>query len=55
MFLINMYLKAFEDTLDIPDWAKLGNTGLLFFSVPVFILKTVTTLKFIYYFLLTAF
>jgi len=43
MFLVNMYLKAFEHTMDIPDWAKLANTGLLLFSAPVFVLKTVRT------------
>jgi len=42
MFLVNMYLKAFEQTLDVPDWAKLVNTGLLYFSAPVFVLKTVS-------------
>lgn len=41
MFLVNMYLKAFEHSLDIPDTVKLLNTGLLLFSGPVFILKNV--------------
>lgn len=41
MFLVNMYLKAYEHSIDIPDYFKLVNTSLLLFSIPVFILKSV--------------
>ncbi|KAL4483572.1 hypothetical protein ABPG72_016853 [Tetrahymena utriculariae] len=40
MFLVNMYLKAHEHNLDVPDWFKVVNTSLLLFSIPVFILKS---------------
>ena len=41
MFLINIYLKYFEHQLEIPDFFKIINTGLLIFSTPIFILKNV--------------
>jgi hypothetical protein len=50
--LINLYLKANEDKLDIPDYLKTLNNYLLFVSVPIFILKSV---NFIYIFFIYIF
>lgn len=41
LFLVNMYLKAYEHSIDVPDWFKLFNSSLLLFSIPIFVLKSV--------------
>lgn len=45
MFLVNMYLKAYENEIDVPEWFKLMNTGMLVFSIPVFVIKSVNNTK----------
>ncbi|KRX07744.1 hypothetical protein PPERSA_05807 [Pseudocohnilembus persalinus] len=38
-FLLNMYLKAFEHSIELPDYFKNINTMCLFITTPIFLLK----------------